>query len=55
MQLVGEGKLDLEASIESYLPELSIDGIHVYKGVDYSRQLKVYQLLPLNLGLVDCA
>jgi D-alanyl-D-alanine carboxypeptidase len=53
MQLVDEGLLDLDAPMQRYLPHLSLDGIHVYKGVDYSNQLKVYQLLHQTSGLSD--
>ena len=53
MQLVDEGKLDLNAPIQQYLPHLQLEGIHVYKGTDYSGQLKVYQLLHQTSGLSD--
>ncbi len=53
MQLVDEGKLDLDDPIEKYLSHLPLDGIHIYKGIDYSRQLKVYQLLHQTSGLSD--
>ena len=35
-----------------FAPDL-LDGIHVYKGVDYSHQLKVYQLVHQTSGLPD--
>ena len=53
MQLVDEGRLHLEDHIVQYLSHLPIDGIHIYKGVDYSKQLKVYQLLHQTSGLSD--
>ena len=53
MQLVDEGKLDLDDPIAKYLAHLPLDGIHVYKGVDYSKQLKVVQLLHQTSGLAD--
>lgn len=53
MQLVDEGKLDLDAPIQKYLSHLELDGIHVYKDVDYSKQLKVYQLVHQTSGLAD--
>jgi len=53
MQLVDEGRLDLDAPIQQYLPHLQLDGLHVYKGVDYSQQLKVYQLIHQTSGLAD--
>lgn len=53
MQLVDEGRLDLDAPITNYLPETLLDGIHVYEGTDYSRSLKVYQLIHQTSGLAD--
>ena len=53
MQLVDEGLLDLDALIQQYLSHLPLDGIHVHKGVDYSKQLKVYQLIHQTSGLSD--
>lgn len=53
MQLVDEERLDLDAPIQHYLPQLPLDGIHVYDGVDYSKQLKVYQLMKQTSGLAD--
>ena len=53
MQLADEGKLGLNDPIEQYLSHLPLDGIHVYKGTDYSKQLKVYQLLHQTSGLSD--
>ena len=53
MQLHSEKKLDLEAPIGSFLPSSLIDGIHVYKGIDYSRRIKIYQLVNQTSGLAD--
>lgn len=53
MQLVDEARLDLNDPIDTYLAHLPLDGIHVYKGKDYSHQLKVYQLLHQTSGLAD--
>jgi CubicO group peptidase (beta-lactamase class C family) len=53
MQLVDEGRLDLDAPITDYLPGDLLDGIHVYEGTDYSHQLKVYQLVQQTSGLAD--
>lgn len=53
MQLFDEGKLHLEDYIEKYLSHLPLEGIHQYKGTDYSKQLKVYQLLHQTSGLSD--
>lgn len=53
MQLVDEGRLDLDDRIQPYLSNLPLDGIHLYKGTDYSRQLKVRQLVHQTSGLAD--
>lgn len=53
MQLHQEKRLDLEAPLSNFLPDSLLDGIHVYKGTDYSRQLKVYQLINQTSGLAD--
>lgn len=53
MQLVDEGRIDLNDPIDDYLSHLALDGIHVFRGSDYSRQLKVYQLLHQTSGLAD--
>ena len=53
MQLVDEGRLDLDARIQEYLPQFQLEGIHTHKGVDYSKQLKVYQLIHQTSGLAD--
>ena len=53
MQLVDEGRLDLEDRIVAYLPHLVLNGIHVLKGKDYSKQLTVRQLLHQTSGLAD--
>jgi D-alanyl-D-alanine carboxypeptidase len=47
------GLLDIEESIADYLPAALIEGIHVYQGVDYSAQIKVYQLVNQTSGLAD--
>ncbi|MEM8556239.1 MAG: serine hydrolase domain-containing protein [Bacteroidota bacterium] len=54
MQLVDEGTLNLDEPIQTYLSHLPLDGIHVYKGVDYSQHLRVYHLLHQTSGLPDC-
>ncbi|MEZ4711254.1 MAG: serine hydrolase domain-containing protein [Caldilineaceae bacterium] len=53
MQLVDEGRLNLDAPIQKYLPHLDLERIHVHKGVDYSQDLKLYQLIHQTSGLAD--
>jgi len=53
MRLDEQRLLDLDAPITEYLPDSMIDGIHVYKGVDYSAQIKVSNLIEHSSGLPD--
>ncbi len=53
MQLVDEGRLDLNAPVPAMLPQLNLARIHVHKGTDYSPQLKVHQLVQQTSGLAD--
>lgn len=53
MQLSAQQRLDLAAPVSDYLPADMLDGIHRYKGADYSRQLKVFQLVNQTSGLAD--
>jgi len=45
--------LNLDEVISKYLPASLINGIHVYKGKDYSSQIKVCQLVNQTSGLAD--
>lgn len=53
MRLYEQGSLDLDAPVSAYLPAALLDGLHVYKGQDYSQQLKVCQLVSQTSGLPD--
>lgn len=53
IRLYGQGLLDLDKEVSAYLPTALLDGIHVVKGHDYSRQIKVYQLVSQTSGLPD--
>jgi CubicO group peptidase (beta-lactamase class C family) len=53
MQLYQQGRLDFDAPLNAYLPEALIQGIHVYKGVDYSHKLLVSHLIDHSSGLAD--
>ena len=53
MQLVDEERLTLDDRIQPYLSHLPMDGIHVYKGKDYSGTLTVAHLLHQTSGLAD--
>jgi CubicO group peptidase (beta-lactamase class C family) len=47
-------KLSLDNLIENYLDKTTLDGLHIYKGEDYSRKLKISDLLFQTSGLPDC-
>ncbi len=53
MRLHEQGRLSLDANVAHYLPAALLTGIHVYKGTDYSAQLRVYQLVNQTSGLAD--
>jgi len=53
MRLFEDAKLDLDDPVAKYLPASEIEGIHVYKGVDYSGLLKIVHLLSQTSGLAD--
>jgi D-alanyl-D-alanine carboxypeptidase len=45
--------LSLDDLVSKYLPENLIEGIHRYKGRDYSEQLRIYHLISQTSGLPD--
>ncbi len=51
--LFEQGLLDFGDLIEKYLDEGILSGLHIYKGVDYSRQITIRQLLNHTSGLAD--
>jgi CubicO group peptidase (beta-lactamase class C family) len=53
LRLYEEKRLDLEAPVTQYLPASLIQGIHVYKGTDYSERIKVSQLIDQTSGIAD--
>ena len=53
MILEEQGRLSLDDPISKYLPEELIDGLHRYKGQDYTDQLQVYHLISQTSGLPD--
>ncbi len=53
MRLCEQGLLALEDPMEKYLPKEFVQGIHIYKGQDYSRQITVRQLLSHSSGIAD--
>jgi CubicO group peptidase (beta-lactamase class C family) len=53
LRLHEEKHIDLDTSISQYLPDSLIRGIHIYRGIDYCHQIKVYQLVNQSSGLAD--
>jgi len=53
LQLDSEGQLSLDDKISNYLDADIMDGLHVYKGKDYSNDLTIKNLLAHTSGLAD--
>lgn len=53
MRLYEEKRIDLDAAISKYLPDSLTRAIHIYKGTDYSKQIKVRELINQSSGLAD--
>ena len=53
MRLYEKGILSLDDPMSKYLPEELIQGIHVYKGKDYSHEITIKQLLSHTSGIAD--
>ena len=53
MRLYETGALSLEDPMAEYLPGELIQGIHVYKGKDYSREITIKELLSHTSGIAD--
>ncbi len=53
MRLYEEGALSLDDPMSKYLPAELIDGIHVYEGKDYSREITIKELLSHTSGIAD--
>jgi CubicO group peptidase (beta-lactamase class C family) len=53
MRLCEEELLSLDDPMSRYLPEELIQGIHVYKGKDYSHEITIKQLLSHTSGIAD--
>lgn len=53
MQLQEDGKLDIDDPIAEYLSGDIIKALHVYNGIDYSKQILIKHLLQHTSGLPD--
>lgn len=53
LKLTDNGKISLDDTIDTYLEDSIVDGIHLYKGADYSHKITIRQLLSHTSGLPD--
>lgn len=53
MQLRAESKVDIDQPAVNYLPQGVMDGIHIYKGMDYGYKITVRGLLSHTSGIAD--
>lgn len=53
LHLKSEGKLKLEDKISRYLDNAIMNGLHIYKGKDYSSEITIKHLLSHTSGLAD--
>jgi CubicO group peptidase (beta-lactamase class C family) len=53
MRLYEKGALSLDDPMSRYLPKEVIQGIHVYKGKDYSYEITIKELLSHTSGIAD--
>ena len=52
-KLVEQGKLKFGDTVNRYLPDSIMQGLHVYNGVDYSAEITIAHLLQHTSGLPD--
>ncbi len=53
INLIQQGKLSLDEKLSKFFSPEILDGIHIYKGIDYSYQITVGNLLFQNSGFPD--
>ena len=53
MRLTEQKRLSLDDPISQFLPASLLQGLHIYKGQDYTNQLTIYHLLSQTSGLAD--
>lgn len=53
LRLMEENKISLDDKLGKHLPDEMVQGLHVFKGTDYSQELKVLHLLSNTSGIPD--
>jgi CubicO group peptidase (beta-lactamase class C family) len=53
MQLVDEGRINLDQTVQSILTDMDLSGLHVVKGIDHGPVLTIRHLLHQTSGLGD--
>lgn len=53
MQLVADGQIDLDDTVQSTLPDVDLSDLHVVRGVDHAPILTIRHLLHQTSGLAD--
>lgn len=53
MQLVAQGRLDLNQNVQALLPDVDLSRLHVVRGEDYGGRLTIRHLLDQTSGLAD--
>ncbi len=53
MQLVDEGRINLDQIVQSILTDVDLSGLHIVKGVDHGPALTIRHLLHQTSGLAD--
>ena len=53
LKLKYENKLQLEQTISEFLPGEVLDGLHLYRGMDYSKNITIKQLMSNTSGIPD--
>ena len=51
LQLIRDGKLDFDSKLADYLNDGEINGLHIFKGEDYSKDITIEHLLSQTSGL----
>lgn len=53
LNFISENKLSFDDTIDKYIDKVTLQDLHVYKGVEYSKQITIRNLLAHTSGLPD--